>query len=543
MSDSFDVVIIGSGHNGLTAGTYLGKAGKRVLILEQAGRAGGMSTGDTVIPEAPNHMINMGAVELIHLRTSPVLTELELARHGYRTLDTDPSYAYLDPDGGSIAVFRDVRRTADDIARFSKADAASYLKFMELIGALMEIAAPMLKGDPTKPTPAKVASFVGATVRNRRLRRELTELTSGTADQLCSEWFEHPATQALMLAVVIGAGPFDIDGNAVAYLLFGLMHFVGVGKPIGGMRMLANALQSAYAASGGTLELNAEVEEILVSGGRTTGVRLKGGRVIATDTVIATCDPRTAFGMTTPGAVDRKILARVAHVPANRSNIGPALLNVALDRPLRLRRHQELRTDDADLNKAVGLIGTADELRQNVVDGRRAKASMNPIFSLSPASNWDQSQAPEGQSTAYIYMPASPVEVEGGWDAQRTPYCDAIIAKAGQYYDGFEGEIGRWFETCPDRAKRLNVTNGCVTHVDFGSYRSGTKRPAVGLAGADPVVPGLYIGGAGGHPGGGVSGLPGRLAAHRVIDEQARVAEVQRKAARREKWHGTQAAE
>ena len=126
--------------------------------------------------------------------------------------------------------------------------------------------------------------------------------------------------------------------------------------------------------------------------------------------------------------------------------------------------------------------------------------------------------APEGGGVAYIYLPVFPVEVNDGWPRAKAPAADAIIARAAEYYDGFDSELGRWFETCPDRETRTGLTKGCVTHVDFGAQRTGAKRPAFGLGGPEPLAPGLFLGGAGIHPGGGVSGGPGRLVSKRVLD-------------------------
>src|SRR5207302_1252585 len=173
------------------------------------------------------HMLNTGAVELIHIRASPVLKELELAKYGWRTVETDPSYAYLDSDGGSIGLFRDPRHTAEDIARFSKPDAKAYLEFVELIDGLMDFAGAMNKGDPGAPSLAKYLAMGRAAIRNRRLREKLQLISAAPADQLAAEWFESPAAQALLLGIVAGAGPFDTDGNGIAYALFGLLHRVG----------------------------------------------------------------------------------------------------------------------------------------------------------------------------------------------------------------------------------------------------------------------------------------------------------------------------
>lgn len=526
MVERYDVIIVGGGHNGLIAGTYLAKAGKRTLVVEQAATAGGLSQSDHVIPEAPAHMINTGAAELIHIRASPVMQELDLRSHGWKTVETDPMYAYLDPDGGSIAVFRDPRRTAEDIARYSKADARAYLEFIELIDALMQFAGALGKGDPGARTTSNYLDLARVAIRNRAFKGRLQLLSTAPADQLAAEWFEHPATQALLLGVVAGAGPFDTDGNGVAYALFGLLHRVGVSKAVGGMRMVADALVSAYLASGGTLMLNAEAGEILIQDGSTRGVRLRDGRRLEADVVIATCDPVSAARLATPGGLDRTTRTRLEYAPAHRANVGPSLINVASSRPFRLKRHQDLRKDGVDLNQAVGLIGGADELRRALVQARRGQVPAAPVFSVSPMTNWDPSMAPEGQGVAYLYLPVFPVDVNAGWATAKPAAAQAVVARAADYYDGFDAELGRWFETCPDREGRTGLTRGCVTHVDFGAQRAGVKRPAFGLGGPAPLAPGFFLGGAGIHPGGGVSGGPGRLVSRRVLDYLARGAAV-----------------
>jgi phytoene dehydrogenase-like protein len=517
MADEYDVVIVGAGHNGLVAGTYLARAGRRVLIVERAAKLGGMTSSGYMIPQAPEHMVTPCAVELIFARATGIIEEFDLARHGLRTVDPDPSYAYLHPDGSSIAVFRDARRTAEDMARLSRADGEAYLRFAKLLDALVDIGLPVMMNDPGRWKLADLAKMIGALIRNRRLRNELTALTSGTADQIACEWFEHPASIALLTGIAAGAGPIDDDGNAAAYMIFGMLHRVGVGKPIGSMQSFANALGSAFQTSGGSLELNAPVAEILIEEGRARGVRLADGRVIRSGVVIATCDPRTAFELATPAGIERRMRVRMEHAPAGRANVVPFLANIAMAAPLRLRRHQQLRTDGADLDKAVGLIGTPDEVRQSFAYAKRGDIPTRHAVSVTPLSNSDPTQAPSGQSLAYIYFPAAPVVAREGWNVARERLMKSAVAQISEFYEGFDSEIGRFVEAPPDRAARLNVANGCVTHIDFAASRSGNKRPAFGFGGPEPVVPGFFLGGAGIHPGGGVSGLPGKIAAHRVL--------------------------
>ena len=517
MSEEYDVVIVGAGHNGLVAGTYLAKAGRRVLIVERAAKVGGMTSSGYLIPQAPRHMVTPCAVELIFVRATGIIEEFDLLRHGLKTVDPDPSYAYLHPDGSSIAVFRDPRRTAEDMARLSRADGEAYLRFAQLLDALVDIGLPVMLNDPGRWKPRDLIKMIGALIRHRRLKNELTALTTGTADQIACEWFEHPASIALLTGIAAGAGPIDDDGNAAAYMIFGMLHRTGVGKPIGSMQSFADALGSCFRSCGGSVRLNAHVAEILIEDGKTRGVRLADGSRIKAGVVVATCDPRTAFQLATPAGIERRMRVRMEHAPVGRANVVPFLANIAMAAPLRLRRHQELRSDGADLNKAVGLIGTPQEVRQSFAYAKRGDVPGRHAVSVTPLSNSDPTQAPAGQSLAYLYLPAAPVVAREGWDAARERLMKSVLAQVGEFYEGFDSEIGRFVEAPPDRAARLNVTNGCVTHIDFAASRSGNKRPAFGLGGPEPVAPGLFLGGAGIHPGGGVSGLPGRIVAHRVL--------------------------
>ncbi len=516
IADSYDVIVIGAGHNGLTAGTYLQRAGYRVLVTDRLATPGGLSQASNVIPGAPNHMAHTATGELIHVRASPVLRELDLAAHGLRMVDTDPSYAYLDPDGGSIAIFRDPARTAADIARFSQADAKAYLEFIELIDALMAFGGAMGKGDPGIPSLGRYWDIAKVAIRNRRLKSKLELITSASSEQLAFELFEHPTTQSFMLNLAGMPGPFDLDGNGIGYGLLGLLHRVGVGKPVGGMQAVANAFARAYAASGGHLLLDTHVERILIAEGEMRGIQLPGGRIISARAVISTQDPKTAAAMISEGALDRVTHARMQYAPSNQQNVGPSLINVASSQPFLLKRHQKLRHDDADLNQATCLIGTAQESQRALVAARRGMVPGDPVFAVSPMTNWDASLAPPGQGYAYIYLHIFPVEVNEGWDKLKAPAADAIIARASEFYSGFDSELGRWFETCPERAARVNITNGAAGHVDFGAHRNGAKRPGFGIGGPGPLAPGFFLGGAAIHPGPGVSGNAGRLVAGRV---------------------------
>jgi phytoene dehydrogenase-like protein len=519
-SEQVDVVVIGAGHNGMAAAGYLARAGKKVLVVERLDKVGGMTSSGYMIPEAPEHLVTPCAVELLFARKSGIIEDFDLHKYGLRTVDPDPTYAYLHPDGSSIALFYDYRRTAEDIARINRNDGKAYLEFMKTLNVMMDIGFPIMMSEPGRPDVKNMSKIIGSAVRNVRLKDELIALSKATADQVACERFEHPATIALLLGIAAGAGPIDDDGNAAAYMIFAVTHKYGTGKPIGSLQSFSDALARSIEASGARIELNAPVAEIIVDDGAARGVRLQDGRVIRAKMVIATCDPRTAMRLTTPGGVPRALMQRIEHAPANRSNAAPFLANLAMSGPLTLKKHQDLRHDDADLNKAVGLIGTPEEVRESFATARRGDIPERHAMSLSPLSNSDPTQAPAGGSLAYVYLPGVAVDAREGWSPQLKDRTVASIkSHLGEFYDGLDTEIGRFVETSREREKRLNVTNGCVTHIDFGALRAGVHRPAPGFGGPKPPFPGFLIGGAGAHPGGGVSGIAGRIAANRALRE------------------------
>jgi phytoene dehydrogenase-like protein len=258
------------------------------------------------------------------------------------------------------------------------------------------------------------------------------------------------------------------------------------------------------------------VEEIIIQDGRIRGVRLQNGETITAEVVLATCDPHTAFRLATPGGIERRLVERMKHVPSAKE-VAPFVANIATSGPIVLKKHQSMRHDDADLNKAVCLIGSADDVRDTFKAARRGDISATPAISVTPTSNCDPTQAPPGQSVAYVYLPGIVTDPRGGWTEElKRQTTDNVLRIVSEYYDGFDREIGRFVETPRDREKRVHVTNGCVTHVDFASTRMRLNRPAPGLGGPAPIVPGLFIGGNGIHPGGGISGMAGKTAANRV---------------------------
>jgi phytoene dehydrogenase-like protein len=511
-----DVVVIGAGHNGLVAAGYLARDGLRVAVVEAADTPGGMTASGPLIPEAPGHIINSCAVDIISMLHSRIPAELELREHGLKIVKPDPSYLSLHPDGATLAIWRDNARTAAEIEKYSRADARAFLEFTELLDVMIGAILPVLGVDFGRPDPKALWASAKVAAKHRKRLGDVIALLTGSATAATEERFEHPVTKAALLNLAAGAGPVDQPGSGLGYILLALLGRVGAGRPIGGMQALTSALVAGLRAHGGVLATGAPVEEILHAGARVRGVRLADGRVVEAKSVVATCDPWvTLRQLVGEGVVDRKTAARLDFAPANGTGSGPFKIDMALRAQIAALQHT--RADDVDVRMPTLLIGTEESVRDSYATAARGELPDDPALWVVSPSGVDPTQAPEGQESLYIYALAAPVHPPAGWDALRAPAVDGILAKLGKYIGPLdEAEIGRLVETPEDLGARLHVRNGCVTHIDMGLMRSGPLRPTIGLGTGKTPLDGLLLGGSGMHPGGGVTGLPGRTAATRA---------------------------
>jgi phytoene dehydrogenase-like protein len=516
LPSAVDVVVIGAGHNGLVAAGYLAKAGLRVAVVEAADSPGGMTASGPFIPEAPGHIVNSCAVDIISMLHSRIPADLQLREHGLQLVKPDPSYVSLHPDGSSLAIWRDKARTAAEIERYSPADARGFLEFTDLLDVMIGAILPVLGVDFGRPDPKALWASTKVAAKNRTRLGDVAALLTGSATAAAEERFEHPVTKGALVNLAGGAGPVDQPGSGLGYILLALLGRVGAGRPIGGMQSLTNALVATFRASGGLLATGAPVAEILHAGRRVRGVRLEDGRVVEARSVVATCDPWvTLRQLVGDGVVDRKTAARLDFAPANGTGSGPLKVDMALRAQIAAVQHT--RPDDVDVRMPTMLIGTEESVRGSYAAAARGELPDDPAIWVVAPSGMDPAQAPEGQESLYIYSLAAPVHPRGGWEALRAPAVDSILAKLGKYIGPLdEAEIGRLVETPEDLGVRLRVRNGCVTHIDMGLMRSGPLRPAIGLGTGKTPLDGLVLGGSGMHPGGGVTGLPGRTAAIRT---------------------------
>jgi phytoene dehydrogenase-like protein len=517
LPDNVDVTVIGAGHNGLVAACYLAKAGLSVAVVEASRLPGGMTASGPFIASAPGHTINSCAVDIISLLHSHVPRELALKDHGLRMVKLDPSYVSLHPDGSSLALWRDPRRTAKEIEAFSRADAAAFLDFTELLNRVITTVLPVMGTDTARPSPRVVLHTLRESVRSRKQLSDIAALLTGSAAMAVDERFERPVVRGALLNLAAGAGPVSEPGSGLGFLLLALLTRVGVGRPLGGMQSLTDALISCLTSYRGTVTTEAPVVEILHADGRARGVQLADGRIVNSRAVVSSADPWTTLRELVGGdVVGRQTAARLDHASANRIGTGVFKMDMALSEQIEVTSHT--RNDGVDLRKPTLLLATAESVVESYASAARGELPSDPAVWLVAPSAEDPTQAPPGQESLYIYALAVPVTpTGGGWATMRQPAVDSLLTKLGKYVQPLEqAELGRLVETPEDIAERLHTRNGCITHLDMGFMNSGPLRPAVGLGLGKTPLDGLFLGGSGTHPGGGVSGLPGRTAAQRT---------------------------
>lgn len=516
-SDS-DVIILGAGHNGLVAACYLAKAGLKVTVVEASPTVGGMTCTNASIPEAPNHLINEGAIQASLFRATTIESDLELGRYGFRQIPVDVHHVHLDPDGASLAVWTDPRRTADELRYFSRRDAASWLELAEELDALIDLAVPYMLSHPTRPSPRLAVSLLRNVACHRGKLGSVADFFLRSHAEMIEERFESPLLRGA-LAQMPCFSWMTQQSTGWALIYIALCQRTRSSRFVGGTGALATALEACLSDHGGRVRLSAKVDQLTVSGGAVTGVRLTSGEELTSRVVLASCSPKTTLTRLLPaGLLPDRLAARAERIPTTLTEAASLRIDVALSGQLRLPRHNAWRKDGLDLRYPIVCWQTYEDhlAAWDAVVGRRWPDPI-PFIALAPTAA-DPTQAPEGQDTFWLWSGIVPVHPLEPWAKMRDVIGEKILAECAKYYEGIDSlEIGRKVYSAPELEERFHAIDGNVYHVDPLAQRFGPLRPAIGLGSYETPVPGLFLTGAGTHPTGGICGIPGQLAAQAVV--------------------------
>lgn len=519
--ESFDYVVVGGGHNGMAAGATLAEQGRSVCVLEQLELPGGLSASHAYLPDAPDHLLSLGAMDDMFMAQTPLASQMRLADHGYATVPLDHPYGWINPDGDTLLLWRDVRKAIDDIRYFSRSDARTYADLQGPINWIMDLVGILFIQHPSAWGPGDFAKYLLKNRPDKATRRLLGQLAKCNGFEWISETFESDAMRGLWAYWTSMIGPPDAIGSGAYVLGFASVHRgPGILRPRGGMSNLVNAFRGVLESNGGQLRLSAPVAEILVEGNQAIGVRLENGNVIeARNGVLSNLAPQVTFGkLITQDKLTQAERNRVAMVPSNSINVAAYKIDAAFSGRVGFPAAEARRAarDGEDIRTTTFMTGTLEDHIAQMYAMRVGLNVDNPPVYMAVLSAADPSIAPEGGDVLYLNSNV-PRRPDGGWDIAKDAYTEQIWKSAQRFLGGLETEIGRIATTPLDFERRFAAPAGAFFHVDMLVNRLGPGRPARGFGGYDTPIKGLYLAGASAHPSGGVTGWPGRLAAQHAI--------------------------
>jgi len=542
---AYDVVIIGAGHNGLVCAAYLLKAGYSVLLLEKRPVPGGAATTEESLPkEAPGFKFNLCAIDHEFIHLGPVVQELELEKYGLEYLECDPVAFCPHPDGKYFLGHKSLEKTCAEIARYSDRDAKKYREYTEFWQRALGAMIPMFNAPPKSIIDIAgnydikklrdLFSVIGSPAKTLDFIR--TMLSSG--EDVLNEWFDSEFLKAPLarLCAELGAPPSQ-KTNAVGAIMMAMRHDPGMARPRGGTGALVQALVKLVKSKGGVVLTDQHVEQILIDSGKAVGVRVAGGiEYRANKGVISNIDAKRVFlqlmDASDVDSADKNLRERLERRIVN-NNETILKIDLALDKPLNFVHHNH---DDKYL---IGSVLIADSVTH--VEQAHSKCTLGKIPDEDPSmylvvpTMLDPSMAPEGKHTAWIefFAPYQIAGAEGtglkgtGWtDDLKNKVADRVIDKLADYSPNVKDSIiARRVESPAELGERLGSYKGNYYHIDMTLDQMIFFRPLPELANYKTPIEGLFLTGAGTHPGGSISGMPGRNCARIFLHEQQPIAQ------------------
>ncbi|HEY0640410.1 MAG TPA: NAD(P)/FAD-dependent oxidoreductase [Pseudonocardiaceae bacterium] len=492
-----DVLVVGGGHNGLTAAAYLARAGLSVTLLEAKDvLGGGVVTEDVTLPGFHH---DLHAIAHIFIQGNPMILDDELgllSRYGLEYVHPDPSMSVVFPDGDHLVFYRDVHKTAEAIARISPRDAENYLRFHEFASPMLDMLLPAFFSPPA-PMGALLAQL-----DQSEAGQEMIRVLMMSYLDVCNEWFESPKVRAALVRWVSELLIAPDEGGTGAFLLMMVpfIHRYGLGYALGGSASLTTALARAFTDLGGTIRTSARVTEFLFTGDRVTGVRLAGGEELtAGRAVVANLNIKQI-----PELVGHRFGPEWGRKVERIKKVGFVLLagHLALSEAPVFTAGPEV-TQAGFQEIAVPL----EELLQTF-DRLKYGLPIHNIPSIAVPSTWDPTRAPEGRHTLYLLSYAPAELAEGTWDERKEELFDRVFDTfcAQTTNMSHDKVLARTVHSPVDTA-RFNASwpGGDPGHFGCQLFQFLGYRPLPNMGYRLPAD-GFYLVGPSTHPGQGVTG-------------------------------------
>ena len=516
------VVIIGAGHNGLVAANYLAKAGLKPVVLERRAVVGGACATEEFHP---------GFRASLASNTGPflpeIVKELQLNNHGFEFTTPKVQVCALNPNGSPICIYADAQKTAQELKAVSVKDAERYAEFaatFERLGRALHPLLTMTPPDLDGPSKSELWTLgkLGWAIRGLGKKDEYRLLRYGpmAVADLAAEWFEHETLRALVAARgIFGAfaGPWSAGTSAPL-----LLQAANSGNPIGptvsvngGTGALTDSLAKAATAAGAEIRTNAEIARVQILDNKVVGVVLKNGEEISACAVISNADPKTTFlNLVDAAELDPSFLQKVRNYRAHGT---VAKVNLAL---AALPQFSHLDSVDKLMGR-LHLGPDIDYLERAFDAAKYGDFSAAPFMEITIPTLADSSLAPAGAHVMSIHGQFAPYKLKNGdWDARRDELGDAIVNAVSEYApDLKELILARQVITPLDLERKYGLSGGHIHHGEMSLDQFFTFRPLIGWARYRTPIEGLYLCGAGTHPGGGVTGAPGFNASRELIKD------------------------
>ena len=533
-------MVIGGGHNGLVCACYLARAGLRVAVFERRGVVGGAAVTEEFHPGFRNST----ASYTVSLLDAAVIAELGLAGHGLRVVER-PMQNFLPlPDGGSFSAGPTAADTLAEVRRFSVRDAARLPAFNEMLGRAVALLRDLLHRTP--PTDLRRGRDLWELLRFGRgfralplaAQRELHELFTRSAGEILDHWFECEPLKALYgFDSIVGnyASPYT-PGSAYVLLHHAFGEVNGKsglwGHAIGGMGAITQALAAEARRLGVHIECDAPVERIItsrpagrISGGRVraSGIRLADGRVFGAPNIIGNLGPKPLFlGLLQPDDLPEDFRS---HIERWRVGSASFRMNVALAELPRFTARRS-RTDETHLSSGIVIAPSLGYMDRAYAEARLHGVSGTPVVEMLVSSTLDDTLAPRGAHVASLFCQhfdydlARPDAPDRSWadPAMREAAAQLIIDTVDAQAPNFRASVLGHSALSPlDLEQRFGLAGGDIFHGALGLDQLWAARPALGYGDYRTPLEGLYLCGSGAHPGGGVTGVPGRNAAREIL--------------------------
>ena len=527
--NQYDVIVIGGGHNGLVAASYLQRSGLRTLVLEKRNQVGGACVTEEVFP---GYRVSTTSYVCSLLRPK-IIQDLELERYGLELLERDPSSFTPFPDNRYLMFWNDQKKSCEEIAKFSKKDAKIFPHYEEMLKQLASFVEPILLMTPPDPLSHRFGDFLKIAqlgLKARGLKGNLYEkvrILSQSARDFLDNWFESDELKATLATDGIIGAFASPDTPGTAYVL--LHHVMGetFGKKgvwayvRGGMGGIAQSMAKYFQSHGGEIRVSQTVDKIIIKNKKAVGVALASGEEIYAKRIVSNADPhRTFVQMLDPSDCDSEFLERVKKI---RYKSATFKLNMALNG---VPNWKALPSQDgkpgAQHQGTMHISPTLDYIEKAYQDAREGRVSESPVLECTMASVVDDTVAPPGKHLMSVFVQYAPYELKNGkWDEEtKKKFADRCIQIIDDYAPGFKSSVENVHTLSPvDLETEYGMTGGNIFHGEMSLDQLFFMRPVPEVARYKTPIPGLYMCGSGTHPGGGVMGACGHNAAHEILKQ------------------------